>query len=66
MTVSNGLGWFFASAFGILYLVLLFTVAVLTFRRGHWVLGICGIVLPFLWVIGAVIKPAPGHSSSYA
>ena len=27
---------------------MLFTLAVLTFRRGHWILGICGIVLPFL------------------
>jgi hypothetical protein len=40
---------------GILYLVLLFTVAVLCFRKGHWVLGLIGIVFPVLWVIGAVL-----------
>jgi hypothetical protein len=62
----NGYGWFFASAFGILYLTLLFTLAVLTFRRGHWILGICGIVLPFLWIIGAVIPPVRHSSSKYA
>jgi hypothetical protein len=51
----SGLDWFFAIGLGVLYLVLLFTVCVLTFRKGHWVLGILGIFLPFLWLIGAVL-----------
>jgi hypothetical protein len=51
----SGLGWFFSIGLGILYLVLLFTVCVITFRKGHWVLGLFGIFLPFLWVIGAVL-----------
>ncbi len=42
---------------GVIYLVLLFTVAVLTFRKGHWVLGVLGIFLPFLWLVGAVLPP---------
>jgi len=40
---------------GVIYLVLLFTVAVLTFRKGHWVLGLIGIFFPILWLIGAVL-----------
>jgi hypothetical protein len=37
------------------YLVALFTVCALTFRKGHLVLGVLGIFLPFLWLIGAVL-----------
>jgi len=46
--------WLFTGGI-ILYLVLLFTLAVLTFRKGHWVLGVIGIVFPVLWLIGAVL-----------
>ena len=40
---------------GVIYLVLLFTLAVLSFRKGHWVLGLIGFIFPLLWVIGAVL-----------
>jgi hypothetical protein len=40
---------------GCIYLVLLFTLAVLSFRKGHWVLGLIGFVFPVLWIIGAVL-----------
>jgi hypothetical protein len=43
---------------GILYLVLLITLGIMTLNKGHWVLFICGIFLPFLWLVGAVM-PAP-------
>jgi hypothetical protein len=49
----SGWGWFLT--LGIIYLVLLFTVAILTFRKGHWVVGLIGFVLPFMWLIGAVL-----------
>jgi hypothetical protein len=49
----SGTGWGFL--FGAIYLVLLFTVAILTFRKGHWVLGLIGIFFPILWLIGAVL-----------
>jgi len=39
----------------VLYLVLVFTIALLTFRKGHWVLGLIGFVFPVLWLIGAVL-----------
>jgi len=40
---------------GVIYLVLLFTLAVLSFRKGHWVLGLIGFIFPLLWVIGAIL-----------
>ena len=39
----------------ILYLVLVLTIALLTFRKGHWVLGLLGFVFPILWLIGAIL-----------
>jgi hypothetical protein len=49
----SGLGW--SITLGVIYLVLLFTLAVLTFRKGHWILGLIGFIFPILWVIGAVL-----------
>ena len=54
------LDWFLSTAFFVLYLVCLFTVCLLTFRKGHLVLGILGIFLPFLWLIGAVLPAKRG------
>jgi hypothetical protein len=56
----TGLEWILASTLGAIYFVCLFTVCALTFRKGHVALGIIGIVLPFLWLIGAVLPPRPG------
>ena len=42
----------------ILYLVLLFVLGMTCLRKGHWVMFIIGIFLPFFWIIGAVIPPA--------
>jgi uncharacterized membrane protein len=53
--MSTGAGW--AIGLGVLYLVLLCTLAVMTFRKGHWVLGLIGIIFPFLWLVGAVLPP---------
>ncbi len=58
------LDWFFTSFFIILYIFLLFTVCFLTFRKGHIVLGIVGIFIPFLWLIGAILPAKAG--SQYA
>lgn len=49
------LEWILGTTLAILYLFLIFTVALITFRKGHFVLGILGIFLPFLWLIGAVL-----------
>lgn len=58
----SGTGWFFAIGLGVLYLVLLFTVALMTFRKGHWVLGVIGIIFPVLWLIGAILPARRGAS----
>ena len=40
---------------GILYLVLLLVLGVMSFRKGHWVLGLIGFIFPVLWLIGAIL-----------
>ena len=51
---------------GVIYLVLLVTVCVVTFRKGHTALGILGFFLPFLWLVGAAIHPKEGSSFAKA
>jgi cadmium resistance protein CadD (predicted permease) len=53
-------GWYYGIG-GLIYLVLLFTVCILTFRKGHWVLGLIGIVFPILWLIGALLPDRRAH-----
>ena len=43
-----------------IYFAALFTVAVLTFRKGRIVLGIVGFLLPLLWFVGAVLPAKEG------
>ncbi len=62
MVHVSGASWFLSIGLGVLYLVLLFTVAVITFRKGHWVLGLIGIFIPILWVLGAILPARPGSS----
>ena len=52
--------WILWSMLLAIYLVCVFTVASLTFRKGHTVLGFIGIFLPFLWLIGATLPPKEG------
>lgn len=56
--------WLWWSGLVLLYLVLVFTVCMTCFRKGHTVLGVLGIFLPLLWLIGAVMPPVPGSSYS--
>lgn len=60
----SGLDWFFTVFFMVLYLVLLFTLAVVTFRKGHWIIGIIGIFIPLLWIVGAVLPARRGTAYS--
>lgn len=48
----SGIGWGLTAA---IYLVLVITLGVLTFRKGHWVLGLIGFIIPVLWLIGAIL-----------
>jgi hypothetical protein len=43
----------------VLYLVILLTLGLTTWRKCHMVLFWIGIIFPILWLIGAVISPSP-------
>ena len=58
----SGLEWFLSVILGVIYIALLLTVAVMTFRKGYYTLGIFGIFIPILWLIGAVLPPKKGSS----
>lgn len=51
--------WIFTIS--IIYVVLVFTLAVLSFRKGHWVLGLLGFVFPVLWLFGAIMPARRAH-----
>jgi hypothetical protein len=53
----SGIGW---TLIGVIYLVLVVTLCVMSFRKGHWVLGLIGFVFPVLWLFGAIL-PARRH-----
>jgi hypothetical protein len=46
-----GLGGFF-------YLLILFTLGLMTLRNGHGWMFFFGIFLPFFWFFGALMRPA--------
>jgi hypothetical protein len=48
--------WFF---FAVLYLTALVVLGMATLRKGHTVLFVIGIFLPFLWIVGALMGPTP-------
>ncbi len=41
----------------VIYITCLFTVCVVTFKNGHWILGILGIFFPIFWLIGVTLPP---------
>ena len=46
---------FWAITGGILYFILIVTLGVMSLRKGHWVMFIIGIFLPFFWLFGALM-----------
>ena len=60
------LGWFFSAMFWVVYIVCLFTVCKLTFQKGHTLLGIVGIFLPFLWLIGAILPESLARGTRHS
>ena len=60
------LDWFFTSFLIIAYIFCLFTVCLFTFRKGHIVLGIIGIFIPFLWLIGSILPAKRGSQYEMA
>ncbi len=45
----------------VIYVVLLLTLGILSFRKGHWVLGLIGFAFPILWLIGALLPARRYH-----
>ncbi len=39
----------------IIYFILVVTLGVASIRKGHWVMFIIGLFLPFFWLIGALM-----------
>jgi len=54
------LDWILSSILFVIYFFCLFTVCLLTFRKGYVVLGIIGIFIPLLWLIGAILPAKRG------
>jgi hypothetical protein len=42
----------------VLYVALFVTLALTTFRKGHFVLFWVGIIFPVLWIVGAIMAPS--------
>ena len=40
-----------------IYVGCIFTVAIATFKNGHWILGILGMFFPVFWLFGAAMQP---------
>jgi hypothetical protein len=50
--------WYAVGGFAaFLWLVLLISLGMATLRKGHWVMFVLGIFLPFFWLIGALMAP---------
>jgi hypothetical protein len=52
--------WTFGFLFWAMYIVCIFTVCMMTFQKGHTILGILGIFFPILWLIGAILPAKRG------
>jgi hypothetical protein len=54
---TSFLEWLLSGILFVIYFTAVFTVAGVTFRNGHWILGVLGIFFPVLWLIGAALPP---------
>ena len=53
--------YFWIGGLGIIYLIVLVTAGVMTFRNRHIWLFVFGFFIPLLWLIGAIMRPKPGY-----
>lgn len=58
----SGLEWILWSILAAFYVCCVFTVCLITFQKGHTLLGIVGIFIPLLWLVGAILPAKPGSS----
>ena len=61
MTFMEWTLWIMLATF---YICCLFTVCLMTFRKGYVGLGVIGIFLPWVWLVGAMLPARSG--STYA
>ncbi len=55
---------YYGIGLGVLYLAILVTLGVTTLRKGHGWIFVIGIFIPvFFWLVGALMRPAPGHGA---
>lgn len=55
MLVGASVWWYGGGIALFFYFVLMLTLGLVTISKGHWVMFIVGIFLPFFWFIGALI-----------
>jgi hypothetical protein len=55
--IQGGIMWWGIGFGALLYLVLLFTLGLMTLRNGHGWMFFFGIFFPVLWLIGAFMRP---------
>ena len=63
---GSWLEWTLGVMFFTVYIFCIFTVCMITFQKGRWVLGIAGIFLPILWLIGAILPARRGSTYDVA
>lgn len=49
---------------GALYLTLFFLLGLATLRKGHYFLFFVGIIVPLVWVVGALLGPTQGERAA--
>jgi hypothetical protein len=57
---GSWLEWTLGIVLFTIYITAIFTVCLITFQKGRWVLGILGIFFPILWLIGAILPARQG------
>jgi hypothetical protein len=50
----------------VLYIALWVTLGMTTLRKGHTALFWFGIILPVLWIVGAIMQPTPQVAAAQA
>jgi len=58
----TGLEWVLWIILVAFYICCIFTVCLLTFQKGHTLLGIVGIFIPLLWLVGAILPARQGST----
>jgi hypothetical protein len=61
-TDMTGLEWILWIILVAFYICCIFTVCLLTFQKGHTLLGIVGIFIPLLWLVGAILPARQGST----